>query len=137
MTVCSRRLKNAQKKPGIMHNFDKCIIKTKWCSFGNQYTPEGVKSDMKEVAIKQMQPPINKQQLKFTSRYGEPLIYYMPNISYLLSNLRDLLKKDALFQWSEAHDVAFKKIKSHMSNNVCDRYLDTTKDLYCRLIVPK
>ena len=94
-----------------MHSFDKCIIKTKCCSFGNQYTPEGVKSDMKEVAIKQMQPPINKQQLKFTSRYGEPLIYYMPNISYLTSDLRGLLKKDALFQWSEAHDVAFQKIK--------------------------
>ena len=67
--------------------------------------------DMKEVAIKQMQPPINKQQLKFTSRYGEPLIYYRPNISNLFSDLRNLLKKDALFQWSEAHDVAFQKIK--------------------------
>ena len=94
-------------KIGIVHSFGKCIIKTKCCRFGNQYTPEGVKSDMKEVAIKQMQSPINKQQLKFISRYGEPLIYYMPNISYLNSDLRDLLKKDALFQWSEAHDVAF------------------------------
>ena len=94
-----------------MHSLDKCIIKTKCCSFGNQYTPEGVKSDMKEVAIKQMQPPINKQQLKFTSRYGEPPIHYMPNISYLFLDLRDLLMKDALFQWSEAHDVAFQKIK--------------------------
>ena len=98
------------EKIGIMHSFDKYIIKTKCCSFGNQYTPEGVKSDVKEVAIKQMQPPINKQ-LKFSSRYGEPLIYYMPNISYLMSDLRGLLKKDALFQWSEAHDVAFQKIK--------------------------
>ena len=94
-----------------MHSFDKCIIKTKCCCFGNQYTPEGVKSDMKKVAIKQMQSPINKQQLKFTSRYGEPLICYMPNISYLFSDWRDLLKKNALFQWSEAHDVAFQKIK--------------------------
>ena len=66
---------------------------------------------MKEVAIKQMQPPINKQQLKCTSRYGEPLIYYMPNISYLTSDLRGLLKTDALFQWSKTHDVAFQNIK--------------------------
>ena len=55
-------------------------------------------SDVKEAAIKQMQPPINKKQLKFNAMYGEPLIYYMPNISYLFSDLRDLLKKDALFQ---------------------------------------
>ena len=46
--------KECMEKIGIMHSFDKCIIKTKCCSFGNQYTPEGVKSDMKEVAIKQM-----------------------------------------------------------------------------------
>ena len=33
-------------------------------SFGNQYIPEGGKSDLKEVeVIKQMQPPINKQQV--------------------------------------------------------------------------
>ena len=56
-------------KIGIMHSFEKCIIKTTCCSFGNQFTPEGIKSDVKEVAIKQMQPPI-KKQLKFTSRYG-------------------------------------------------------------------
>ena len=49
------------EKIGIMHSFDKCIITTKCCSFGNQYTPEGVKSDMKGVAIKQIQPPIKKQ----------------------------------------------------------------------------
>ena len=97
-------------KIGILHSLDKCIFKTK-CSFGNQYNPEGVKSDVKEVAIKQMQPPINKQQLKFTSRYVELLIYYIQNISYLTSDLRDLLKKDSLFQWSEAHGVAFQKIK--------------------------
>ena len=66
---------------------------------------------MKEIAIKQMQPLINKQQLKFPSRYDQPLIYYMPNISYLFSDLRDLLKNDALFEWSEAQDVAFQKIK--------------------------
>ena len=52
----------------------------------------------------------------------------MPNISYLTSNLRGLLKKDALFQLPEAHDIAFQKIKI-MSKNVCDMYLDTTKDV--------
>ena len=46
--------KECMEKIGIIHSFDKCIIKTKCCSFGNQYSPEGVKSDMKEVAIKQM-----------------------------------------------------------------------------------
>ena len=53
----------------------------------------------------------------------------MPTISYLNSDLRDLLKKEVLFQWAEAHDVAFQNIKNHMSKNVCDRYFDTNKDV--------
>ena len=36
------------------------------------------------------------------------LSQYMPNISSLISDLRGLLKKDALFQW---YDVAFQKKK--------------------------
>ena len=35
------------------------------------------------------------------------IFYYMPNSSYLTSDLGDLLKRDALFQWSKAHEVAF------------------------------
>ena len=57
------------------------------------------------------------------------LFYYMPTSSYLTSDLRGLLKKDALFQWSEVHDVAFLKIKNQKSENVCDWYFDTTKDV--------
>ena len=38
------------RKAGIKLNFDKCIIKsTCWSSFGNLYTPEGVKPDPKKV----------------------------------------------------------------------------------------
>ena len=61
------------------------------------YTPEGVKSDPKKVeAIKQMQPPINKQQLCSFLGMVTYLSQYMPNISSLTSDLRGLLKKDAL-----------------------------------------
>ena len=84
----------------IKHNFDKCIIKTKYCSFfGNIYTPEGVKPDLKKVvAIKQMQSPINKQQLSSFLGMVTYLSHYMPNIYYLTLDLRGLLKEDALFQ---------------------------------------
>ena len=55
---------------------------------------------------------------QFLLIYGS-LSQYMPNISSLTSDLRGLLKKDALFQWSEAHDVAFQKIKNQISEDVC------------------
>ena len=56
----------ATRQAGIKLNYDKCIIKTKSCSFfGNVYTPAGVKPDPKKLeAIKKMEAPINKQQLQ-------------------------------------------------------------------------
>ena len=53
----------------------------------------------------------------------------MPNISSLTSDLRGLLKKDALFQWSDALDVAFQKIKNQISEDVCLRYFNTTEEV--------
>ena len=48
----------------------------------------------------------------------------MPNISSLTLDLKGLLKKDAWFQLSEA----FQKIKNKMSEDVCLRYFDNTKE---------
>ena len=76
-----------------------------------------------------MQPPINKQQLSSFLGMVTYLSQYMPNISSLTADLRGLLKKDALFQWSEAHDIAFQKIKNQISEDVCLRYFDTSKEV--------
>ena len=53
----------------------------------------------------------------------------MPNISSVISDMRGLLKKDALFQWSEEHDVAFHKVKNQICEDVCLRYFDTSKEV--------
>ena len=74
-------------------------MKTKCFSFiGNLYIPEGVKSDPKKIdATKQIQSPINKQQMSLFMGMVTYLSSYMPAISNLISDLRGLLKKDALF----------------------------------------
>ena len=76
--------------------------------FDNLYSPEGVKPDLNKVeGSNQMQTPINKQQLSLLLGIVNHLFYYMQHSSYLTSDLRGMLKRDALIQWSEAHDVAF------------------------------
>ena len=80
-------------------------------------------------AIKQMHPPFNKQQLWSFLGMVTFLSSYMPNILYLTLNLRILFKKDALFHWTEAHDVTFENIKNQISEDVCLRYFYTTKDV--------
>ena len=49
----------------IKYNYDKCIVKSKSCSFfRNIYTPDGVKPDPSKVDdIKKMEPPSTKQEL--------------------------------------------------------------------------
>ena len=55
------------------------------------------------------------------------LSHYMPIMSYLTLDLRGLLRKDALFQWTEAHHVAFQKIENHISEDIFHYLCDTTK----------
>ena len=64
---------------------------------------------------------------EFFLGYGNLFISIYAKFSSLTVDLRGLLKKDALFQWSEAHDVAFQKIKNQISEDVCLRYFNTTK----------
>ena len=65
-----------------------------------------------------MQLPINKQQPSSFLGMVTYLPHYMPNTSYFTLDLGGLLKQDAFLQWSEAHDVAFQKIKIQINEDV-------------------
>ena len=88
------------RSAGIKLNYDKCVIKTKSCTFfGNIFTPDRVKSDPKKVeAIKKMQAPQTKQELQSFPGMINFLGQFIKNMSELTSNLRSLLKKNTLFQ---------------------------------------
>ena len=77
-------------------NFDKCIIKSKSCTFfGNVYTPQGVKPDPKEVeAIKKMEALQTKQEVQSFLGMVNYLGQYIKNMAELTANLRLLLRKD-------------------------------------------
>ena len=45
--------------------------------------------------------------------------HYVKNLSDLAANLRSLLKKDALFQWTESHEANFQKLKESISSDTC------------------
>ena len=88
-------------------NYDKGIVKLKSHSFfGNIYIPEGVKPDPSKVyTIKKMEPPPTKHELQSFLGLVNYLSSYLPHMSYLTSNLRNLLKNDSLFQWTESHET--------------------------------
>ena len=47
-------------------------------------------------------------------------------MSALTSNLRRLLKKDVLFQWTDSHEKEFQELKISQHCH-CLQYFDTTK----------
>ena len=96
---------------GIKFIFEKCIIKSKlFTFFGNVYTPQGVKPALKKVeAIKNMGAPQTKQELQSFLGMVNYLGQYIKNMTEHTANLRLLLRKDVLFQWTESHEANLQK----------------------------
>ena len=125
----------ATRQAGIKLNYDKCIMKTKSCSFfGNVYTPAGVKPDPKKVeAINNMEAPMNKQQLQSFLGMVTYLGQFVQNVSDMTYNMRKLLKKNALFQWTETHEADFQKLKEVFTSQECLAYFDQKKDIFLQV----
>ena len=80
-------------------------IKIKYL-FGNVYTPQGVKPDPNKVkAIKKMEASQTKQELQSFLGMVNYLGQYIKNMAEHTTNLRLLLRKDVLFQWTESHEA--------------------------------
>ena len=110
------------------------MIKSKSCTFfGNVYTPQGVKPDPKKVeASKKMEAPQTKQELQSFVCMVNYLGQYLKNMAELAANLRLLLRKDVLFQWTESHEANFQKLKDQISSDVCLMHFNSSKLVICR-----
>ena len=96
--------------------------------FGNIYTPEGIKPDHSKIdAIKRMEVPSTKQELQSFLGMVNYLSSYLHHMSDLTSSLRNLLKKDSLFQWAETHEAEFQMLKKAISKDVNLQYFDPKK----------
>ncbi len=114
------------RKEGLMLNSEKCIIKTNRIAFfGRMYTDEGVFPDPKKVEdIISMPTPQDKQDLQRFLGMATFLSSHVPQFSSRTATLRDLLKGDTPFDWSEDHQHAFEQIKQCMASNVGLKYYD-------------
>ena len=54
---------------------------------------------------------------------------FIRDMSQLTHSMRLLLKKNALFQWTESHEANFQKLKESISNDICLMYSDTCKPI--------
>ena len=77
-----------------------------------------------------MEAPMNKQQLQSFLGMVTYLGQFVQNVSDMTYNMRKLLKKNALFQWTETHEADFQKLKEVLTSQECLAYFDQKKDIF-------
>ncbi|XP_014673091.1 PREDICTED: uncharacterized protein LOC106813467 [Priapulus caudatus] len=124
------KLMRVTKERGLMFNSGKCQINVPFIKFfGMVYDADGAHPDPDKIDdIKAMPPPENKtamQEFLGLATYMSPFI---PRLSDHTCHLREMLKRDVVFDWSPAHQEAFDKIKQLICNNVTLAYYDPAKE---------
>ena len=55
------------------------------------------------------------------------LSQFIPAMLDLTSNLREVLKKDVLFQWTDSHEKDFQELKNSISCDACLQQFNPSK----------
>ena len=124
-------LMEVAKSAGLVFNSTKCSINQSSISFfGNVYSAAGIGPDPTKVKdINEMPVPQDRDDLQ---RFLGMVTYmggFIPNLSRLSSILRDLLRKDVPFEWSEDHQMAFNTLKGAITTDASMAYYDVTKPI--------
>lgn len=104
------------KKFNIKFNFTKfryCIPEVKYV--GMIFNEKGMSPDPEKIqAVQNLKNPHNKQELQRALGMINYLRDFVPNMSQLVSPLRELLKKEVEWVWTDTHSEAFKQIKTEI-----------------------
>uniref|UniRef100_A0A8C9V4K9 Reverse transcriptase/retrotransposon-derived protein RNase H-like domain-containing protein n=1 Tax=Scleropages formosus TaxID=113540 RepID=A0A8C9V4K9_SCLFO len=109
-------------------NSDKCFIKQRRIAFfGNVYSENGISPDPDMVKdIKKMPSPQDKEDLQRFLGLLTDMGSFIPNLSQKSASLRELLKKETPYDWSEDHQRVSDMLKDAISEHSSMAYFDTT-----------
>lgn len=89
-----------------------------------------MKPDPKKIsALKQMNAPMNRQELLSFLGLATYMGTFIQNLSSLTAPLRDLTKKNATFVWTDNHQQAFEHIKDSVTTEVTLTYFHPHKHI--------
>lgn len=109
-------------------NKQKCRFGVSVTYIGHKLTPEGVHPDPDKVrAIKEMPTPSDKKGVERLLGTINYLAKFIPEMSTVTLPIRELLKKDVVFEWQSSQDSAFHKIKEILSAAPVLAFYDVTK----------
>lgn len=123
---------NRFEEKGLTLNLNKC----EFCSdnlefFGHVFSKEGMKpSPKKTEALINTPQPDDQKALRSFLGLTNYLKTYIPDYSTKTYPLRQLLKNDAKWEWSDACEEAFQLLKTTISSSTCISYFDEKKDTF-------
>ena len=93
--------------------------------FGLVFDAEGVHPDAQRIAdIKEMKTPQNATQLQEYLGIATYMSPFIAKLSQQTTPLRDLVKKDVEFVWTESHETAFERTKALICRQTTLKYFD-------------
>lgn len=114
---------------GLKFNKTKCeFLKKEVTYLGHIFTQDGVQVDPRKVsAIQNMPTPQNRKDLLRFLGMVTYLNKFIPDMSAKTAPLRQLLEKDAEWQWTANHDKAFESLKESLMSSPTLRFFDVKK----------
>lgn len=112
-------------------NLEKCHIRQTQVKYvGHLLTSEGLMLTPEKVqAVKEMPRPENKEEVRRFLGFVQYLSKFMKGLSEIDKPLRDLTKKDVVFQWDQPQEQSFQKLKELCSTAPVLTYYDVNKPL--------
>ena len=114
------------QKSGLKLNKSKCAFglnQLKYC--GHIFSDKGVKADPSKIeAITNMPTPESPADLRRFLRMVQYLAKFVPNLASNSSALRQLLVKDANWEWTEEHTKQFQDLQFLVTNSPVLKYFD-------------
>lgn len=130
-SVVLKKVLDRAKELNIKFNPNKIQLKVKKVKYyGQVFSKDGVEPNKDRTkAITDMELPKSPKELQ---RYLGMINYmrnYLPNLSEITAPLRDLLKKNVVWQWLKVHSDSVNEIKKLIANVTCLAIYDEKKPL--------
>lgn len=126
-----RKVLERAKEKNVRFNINKAQIALERVKYlGHIFSYNQIQPDPERLlAIEKMERPKNKKDLQTFLGVVNFMRSFIPNLADLTAPLRELLKKNALFSWTELHDRVIDNIKKCILNsNILIPY-DISKEL--------
>lgn len=122
-------LMRVAREYGLVLNWNKCHIKQDRVRFyGLVFSKDGVQPDPhKTAAISALNAPRSVTELREFLGIVTYMSPFIPRLASLTAPLRELMKKDVEYRWTESHQKVFETIKDIICKDITLAYFDPKK----------